>query len=82
MKVRVYITLKDGVLDPQGKAVEHSLAALGFTDVQDLRIGRLVELTFTGSPLVSKARVEAMCQQLLANPVIEKYSIELDGKPQ
>ena len=76
-KVRVIVTLKEGVLDPQGKAVEHSLHGLGFADVADVRVGRLIEFTFTGPPTEATARAELMCQQLLTNPVIEQYRIEI-----
>lgn len=76
MKVRVYVTLKNGVLDPQGKAVEHSLQSLGFPEAKDLRMGRLIEFTFTGARADAQARVALMCQKLLANTVIEQYTIE------
>ncbi|MBI4365227.1 MAG: phosphoribosylformylglycinamidine synthase subunit PurS [Deltaproteobacteria bacterium] len=75
MKVRVLVRLKNGVLDPQGKAVEHSLHALGFAEARDVRIGRVVEFAVPDGP-DAPARIEAMCRQLLANPVIEQFHIE------
>jgi phosphoribosylformylglycinamidine synthase PurS subunit len=77
MKTRVYVTLKNGVLDPQGKAIHHALEGLGFEGVQDVRQGKLIELDLDES--VSDADVEAMCRRLLANTVIENYRIERAG---
>ena len=74
MKTRVYITLKNGVLDPQGKAIHHALEGLGFGGVNDVRAGKLIELDLDES--VGDADVEAMCRKLLANTVIENYRIE------
>ncbi len=74
MKTRVYVTLKNGVLDPQGKAIHHALEGLGFSGVNDVRAGKLIELDL--APGVSDADVEAMCRKLLANTVIENYRIE------
>ena len=74
MKTRVYVTLKNGVLDPQGKAIHHALEGLGFEGVRDVRAGKLIELDLAEG--VSEADVEAMCKQLLANTVIENYRIE------
>jgi phosphoribosylformylglycinamidine synthase len=74
MKTRVYITLKNGVLDPQGKAIHHALEGLGFDGVRDVRAGKLIELDLEDG--VSDADVEAMCRKLLANTVIENYRIE------
>jgi len=75
---RVYVTLKPGVLDPQGKAIRSSLATLGFADVADVRLGKYLEVTLGESdPAKARAAVEAMCQKLLANPVIESYRVEL-----
>jgi phosphoribosylformylglycinamidine synthase subunit PurS len=78
MKARVHVTLKAGVLDPQGKAIGNALASLGFTGVGEVRQGKLIELDLAETD-ASRARdqVEAMCRQLLANPVIEDYAIEL-----
>ena len=74
MKTRVYITLKNGVLDPQGKAIHHALEGLGFDGVNDVRAGKLIELDLAEN--VSDADVEAMCRKLLANTVIENFRIE------
>jgi phosphoribosylformylglycinamidine synthase len=74
MKTRVYVTLKNGVLDPQGKAIHHALEGLGFDGVNDVRAGKLIELDLAEG--VSDEDVEAMCRKLLANVVIENYRIE------
>ena len=74
MKTRVTVTLKNGVLDPQGRAIAHALEGLGFAGVNDVRAGKLIELDLDES--VSDADVEAMCRRLLANTVIENYRIE------
>ena len=71
---RVYVTLKPGVLDPQGRAVHHALEGLGFSGIADVRVGRLIELEVAEG--TSDADLEAMCRQLLANMVIENYRIE------
>jgi phosphoribosylformylglycinamidine synthase len=78
MLARVTIRLKPGVLDPQGRAIEHGLAALGFAGVREARQGKLIELELDESdPEAARAQVEAMCRQLLANTVIERFDIEL-----
>lgn len=74
MKVRVLVTLKNGVLDPQGKAIRHALEGLGFAGVNDVRAGRLIELDVADD--MSDADLDGMCQKLLANMVIENYRIE------
>lgn len=74
MKVRVLIQLKPGVLDPQGRAVHHSLEGLGFEGVNDVRIGRTVDLEVADG--TSDAALDEMCTKLLANMVIENYRIE------
>lgn len=74
MKTRIYVTLKNGVLDPQGKAIHHALDGLGFAGVGDVRQGKLIELDHDES--VSDADLDAMCRKLLANTVIENYRIE------
>lgn len=80
MKARVQVTLKPAVLDPQGKAIEHALQALGFSGVGDVRQGKLIELTLDEADSArARANVESMCEKLLANTVIETYSIELDS---
>lgn len=77
MKARVHVTLKPGVLDVQGKAVEGALKTLGFDGVSGVRVGKVIELDVAGDATTAEASVRAMCEQLLANTVIEKYAIEL-----
>lgn len=78
MKALIKITLKNGVLDPQGKAIENALGALGFEGVSGVRQGKLIELDLAGKDESSaRDEVEKMCQNLLANTVIENYSFEL-----
>lgn len=75
MKVKVTVMLKTGVLDPQGEAVRHALGALGFDGVEGVRQGKLIELDVAEG--TTQADVTAMCEKLLANTVIESYSIEM-----
>jgi phosphoribosylformylglycinamidine synthase PurS subunit len=77
MKTRIYVTLKKGVLDPQGKAIHHALEGLGFSGVNEVRAGKLIELDL--DPGVGEAEVEAMCRKLLANTVIENFRIECEA---
>ncbi|MBK1695853.1 phosphoribosylformylglycinamidine synthase subunit PurS [Rhodovibrio salinarum] len=78
MKARVHVTLKTGVLDPQGKAIQHALSQLDFDGVEGVRTGKVFELELTDTDQThARERVEAMCQQLLANTVIENYDIEI-----
>ena len=74
MKVKVHVTLKPGVLDPQGKAIEHALSGLGFSGVEGARVGKLIELDLADG--ISPDDVDAMCRKLLANTVIENYRVE------
>ena len=74
MKTRIYVTLKNGVLDPQGKAIHHALEGLGFAGVNDVRAGKLIELDLADG--TSDGDIEEMCRKLLANTVIENYRIE------
>ena len=74
MKARVFVTLKPGVLDPQGKAIHHSLEGLGFSGVNDVRAGKLIELDLAEG--TSESEIEDMCRKLLANIVIENFRIE------
>ena len=74
MKVRIFVSLKPGVLDPQGRAVHHALEGLGFEGVEDVRVGRLIELEVADS--TSDEALDQMCRKLLANTVIENYRIE------
>jgi len=79
MKAKVYVTLKPGVLDPQGKAVEHSLHDLGFDEVGDVRQGKYMEIEINSKDRAkAEADLEEMCKKLLANTVIENYRIELE----
>lgn len=75
MKARVHVMLKNGVLDPQGEAVRHALGAMGFDKVEGVRQGKVIDLTLAEGS--SEADVTAMCEKLLANTVIESYSIEM-----
>ena len=78
MKARVTVTLKNGVLDPQGKAIEGALASLGFGGVGDVRQGKYIEVDLAETDEAkAKAAVERMCKDLLANTVIENYSYEI-----
>lgn len=80
MKANVHVTLKRGVLDPQGKAIGHALHSLGFDGVDDVRQGKFIELDLAETdPEAARKAVEAMCQKLLANTVIEDYRIDLVG---
>ena len=78
MKAKVHITLKPGVLDPQGRAIQHALASLGFVGVDDVRQGKYIELDLGDTDQAqARARVDEMCKKLLANTVIENYSVEI-----
>jgi phosphoribosylformylglycinamidine synthase len=80
MKARIKITLKTGVLDPQGKAIQGALAGLGFVGVEDVRQGKYIEVALAErDPAKAKVAVEKMCKDLLANTVIENYSFEIDS---
>ena len=81
MKVRVLVRPKEGILDPQGQAVQRALPALGFDDVGNVHVGRLVELEIErgGDAATVEAEVTRMCEQLLANPLIESYEVEVLG---
>lgn len=74
MKVRVLVSLKNGVLDPQGKAIEHALGSLGFAGVGDVRVGKTIDLELADG--TSDEDIDAMCRKLLANTVIENYRVE------
>ncbi len=78
MKARVHVMLKNGVLDPQGEAVRHALGSLGFDGVEKVRQGKVIELDLADTDEASaREAVNAMCEKLLANTVIESYSVEL-----
>ncbi len=78
MKAKITITLKNGVLDPQGKAIEGALSGLGFDGTSDVRQGKVIEVKLNESDeAAARAKVEDMCKKLLANPVMENYAIEI-----
>jgi phosphoribosylformylglycinamidine synthase len=77
MKARIYVTLKRDVLDPQGKAVFHSLQELGYEEVADVRIGRYLEVELEGPADAARSRLDEMCRRLLANPVTEEFRVEI-----
>lgn len=80
MKARVTVTLKQGVLDPQGKAIKGALTTLGFDGVENVRQGKLIEIELADSDTQkARSRLEQMCEKLLANTVIENYAIEIDN---
>jgi phosphoribosylformylglycinamidine synthase len=78
MRARVHVTLKPGVLDPQGEAVRHALSSLGFAGVGEVRMGKVIELEIAASDAAAaRARVGEMCEKLLANTIIENYDVEI-----
>jgi phosphoribosylformylglycinamidine synthase PurS subunit len=78
MKARIFVTLKNGVLDPQGKAIGHALHNLGFTSVGEVRQGKVIDIELAETdPAKARIALDAMCEKILANTVIEKYEIEL-----
>jgi phosphoribosylformylglycinamidine synthase PurS subunit len=80
MKAKVHVTLKNGVLDPQGKAIAHALGNLGFSGIGDVRQGKFIEIDIDEKDRArAQAAVKQMCEKLLANTVIENYAIELVG---
>jgi len=80
VKAKIHVTLKNGVLDPQGKAVSHALGSLGFDGVDDVRQGKYIEVDLTETDAdKARASVDEMCRQLLANTVIENYEIEIEA---
>jgi phosphoribosylformylglycinamidine synthase subunit PurS len=80
MRVKIFVSLKNGVLDPQGKAVEQSLHTLGYKEVHDVRVGKFVELNLQADSREAAAgRIREMCDRLLANPVIENFHYEIEG---
>jgi phosphoribosylformylglycinamidine synthase PurS subunit len=84
MHVRVYITPKKGILDPQGVAIERSLPALGFDGVSGVRVGKFIELDLDvangADPEAARAEIDAMCRKLLANPIIEDFTFAIDDR--
>lgn len=81
MKAKVYVNLKPGVLDPQGKAIQHSVALLGFTGIADIRQGKYFEIALDSSLGEDQAResVTRMAREVLSNPIIEDYRVEIEG---
>ncbi len=80
MKAKVHVTLKTGVLDPQGKAIAHALGSLGFSGVESVRQGKFLELEVAETDATkARAQIDDMCKKLLANTVIEDYRIDLEG---
>jgi phosphoribosylformylglycinamidine synthase len=80
MKARVFITAKEGVLDPQGKAIEHALGNMGFSGVGDVRQGKVIDLELAETNQAkARATLDEMCKKLLANTVIESYRVEIVG---
>lgn len=78
MKALITVTLKNGVLDPQGRAIAQALHSLGFSDVEDVRQGKLLEVKLKAADeATARGEIDAMCRQLLANPIIENYRVEL-----
>jgi phosphoribosylformylglycinamidine synthase PurS subunit len=81
MRVKIFVSLKEGVLDPQGKAVERSLHTLGYGEIRDVRMGKYLEVSVdTTSRETVETRVREMCEKLLANPVIEDYRFEISSE--
>ena len=81
MRVKIFVSLKRGVLDPQGKAIERSLHSLGYGEVRDVRMGKYIELETDADSLESaEARIREVCDKLLANPVIEDYRFEISNE--
>ena len=82
MRARVYVRLKKGVLDPQGATVRKALEGLGYPEVLDLRVGKVMEIELEETDRArALARLDEMCRRLLANPVIEEYSCEVEDAP-
>jgi phosphoribosylformylglycinamidine synthase subunit PurS len=81
MKAKVYVSLKPGVLDPQGKAIQHSVELLGFDEIEDIRQGKYFEITLPDSADEQQAResVGRMAREVLSNPIIEDYRVEIEG---
>ena len=80
MRVRIFVSLKNGVLDPQGKSIARSLHTLGYGEVQDVRVGKYLEVNLEEAPTraAAETRIREMCDKLLANPVIEDYRFEIE----
>lgn len=82
IKARIHVTLKSGILDPQGRTIRQSLETLGFSNVADVRVGKFLEIELNqDDPAEAEAQLKAMCETLLANTVIEEYRYELEPHP-
>ena len=81
MKAKVYVTLKPGVLDPQGKAIQHSVELLGYTGIEDVRQGKYFEIAVDGGLAEAEAReaITRLAREVLSNPVIEDFRVEIEG---
>jgi len=78
-KVKIYVTLKDGVLDPQGQTVEKALDKMGYKDIKEVRVGKFIEIdTKSGDKKKLKKEIDEICDKLLANPNIEKYTFDIE----
>jgi phosphoribosylformylglycinamidine synthase PurS subunit len=81
LQVKVFVTPRKGILDPQGRAVEHSLQSLGFKGIADVKIGKYIVLDIAaGSAADARAQAQKMCERLLANPLIEDFTFEVEGE--
>lgn len=79
MIAKIYVTLKNGVLDPQGKAVQHSLESIGYKEARDVRIGKYIEVKLSDMPKSeAEKKVKEMCEKMLANTVIENFRFEIE----
>ena len=79
MRVKIYVTLKEGILDPQGRAVKHSLHSLGYTSVEDVRVGKYIEIEINDTAKEKlDPQIKEMCNKLLSNPIIEDYRYEIE----
>lgn len=82
IKAKIHVTLKSGILDPQGRTIRQSLETLGFSGVNDVRVGKFLEIELNqDDPAQAEAQLKAMCEKLLANTVIEEYRYELEPQP-
>ena len=78
MKAKIYVTLKRGILDPQGKAIQQSLETLGYQGLEEVRMGKYLEIQLSVRPLeVARRQIQEMCEKLLANTIIEEYRFEI-----
>ncbi len=79
LKTKIYITFKKGILEPQGKAIQHSLLSLGYREIREVRVGKIIEIKMNGTNKEeAENKLKEMCEKLIANTVIEDYSFEID----